>query len=69
MNPAIERLRACLHVAPHVGAVCTVRDADLREALSLIDAMRECCKDRGDALTRVITNGVVHAHICERRTA
>lgn len=64
MTTPIERLRACLHVAPHAGAVCTVRESDLREALSLIESMRACCADRGDALTQVIHGGVVHARIC-----
>jgi uncharacterized protein YqgV (UPF0045/DUF77 family) len=68
MTPAQLRLRACLHAHPQVGAVCTVRDADLRELLSTVEAMRECCQERGRALTTVI-HGVVEAHICERRLA
>jgi hypothetical protein len=44
------RLRACLHVAPHVGAVCTVLDADLRDVLSLLDSLRVCCDERAKVI-------------------
>ncbi len=50
---SVDRLRACLHVAPRAGSVCTVREADLREALSLIDSLRLCCQERAEALHRV----------------
>lgn len=68
MTPAQLRLRACLHAKPHVGAVCTVRDADLRELLSTVEAMRECCAERGKAFTAAV-HGVVEARICTRRSA
>ncbi len=59
---AVDRLRSCLHVHPHVGAVCTVRDSDLRDVLSLVESMRACCEDRGKALDVTIQRGVPVTH-------
>jgi hypothetical protein len=63
-GPAIARLRAMLGTYEQgTHSVCTVRQSDLREALSLIDSMQECCEGRGEALAATF-RGVVDARIC-----
>ena len=53
-GPAIARLRVVLGTYDQgTHSVCTVRQDDLRAALSLIDAMAACCDERQQVLARV----------------
>ena len=53
-GPEIARLRAILGTYNQgTHSVCTVRQDDLRAALSLIDALVDCCDGRQQALARV----------------